>query len=405
MAIKILAVDDNPVNLRVVTAALAQEGYQIETAGNGLEALTKVNSFQPDLLILDIAMPDLDGYEVCRRLRSNLETAHLPVIMLTAYDTLDEKIKGFEAGADDFLVKPFQPAELIARIKVLTRRSIPALPTGEKPCQSKAISVFSLKGGVGVSTIATNLAVALNEIWNKPVALIDLAFVNGQSALMLNLPLRHTWSDLAKLPSDELDGDLILETMLTHENGLRVLASPRNVGDAEMITREHVERVLEAISTRFEYLVLDLPHDFSGTTLAGISTSNEFILPLAPELASVKTMVGLLEVFNHFELPKNNMHILLNWTFKTKGLARNNIEAALKQPIEIVIPFVSEAFITATNLGIPSALGHANDSIRILFEDLAWSMSKQEEKDKKQKSPTETLQRIIRRKLNVVKTK
>jgi pilus assembly protein CpaE len=350
-------------------------------------------------------MPDMDGYEVCRRLRSNLETAHLPVIMLTAHDTLDEKIRGFEAGADDFLVKPFQPAELNARIKVLTRRSTPALPTGEKPLQSKVISVFSLKGGVGVSTIATNLAVALNEIWKKPVALIDLAFVNGQSALMLNLPLRHTWSDLAKLPSNELDGDLVQETMLTHENGLRVLASPRNVGDAEMITREHVERVLEAISTRFEYLVLDLPHDFSGTTLAGISTTNEFILPLAPELASVKTMVGLLEVFNRFELPKDNMHILLNWTFKTKGLAKNNIESALKQPIGIVIPFVSEAFITATNLGIPSALGPTNDPIRVLFEDMAWNMSKQEEKEKKQNAPTDTLQRIIKRKQDLVKTK
>ena len=405
MTIKILAVDDNPVNLRVVTATLAHEGYLIETAASGPEALTKVKSFQPDLVILDIAMPDMDGYEVCRRLRSDLETTHLPVIMLTAHDTLDEKIKGFEAGADDFLVKPFQPAELNARIKVLTRRSIPALPAGDNTLQSKVISVFSLKGGVGVSTIATNLAVALNEMWKKPVALIDLAFVNGQSALMLNLPLRHTWSDLAKLPPDEMDGDLVQEAMLTHEGGLRILASPRNIGETEMIKREHVERVLESIMNRFEYLVLDLPHDFSETTLAGISATNEFILPLAPELASVKTMVGLLEVLNHFELPKEHMHILLNWIFKTKGLARNSIESALKQPIEFVIPFASEAFITSINLGVPSAFGLFNDPIRILFEDLAWSISKEDEKEKKPKSLTGTLQRVVKRKLGIAKTK
>jgi pilus assembly protein CpaE len=325
--------------------------------------------------------------------------------MLTAHDTLEEKIKGFEAGADDFLVKPFQPAELQARIKVLARRSIPALPAGSPELKSKVISVFSLKGGVGVSTVATNLAVALNEIWKKPVALIDLAFVNGQSALMLNIPLRNTWSDLAKLPADELDGDLVQKAMLVHDCGLHILASPRYVGDAAMITREHVERVLDSISTRYEYLVLDLPHDLNVTTLAGISTTEEFLLLMAPELASVKTMAGLLEVFDRFELPRDQMHIVLNWIFKNKGLARKSIESALKQPVEFVIPYVSETFVSATNLGVPPSLGSASEPVRVLFEDLAWFLSKSEDKEKEPSSPTETLRRVIKRKVASSKAK
>ena len=170
------------------------------------------------------------------------------------------------------------------------------------------------------------------------------------------------------------------------------------IGDAALITREHVEKVLDSISTRYEYLVLDLPHDLNNTTLAGISSTEEFLLLMAPELASVKTMAGLLEVFDRFELSREQMHIVMNWIFKNKGLARSSIESALKQRIEFVIPYVSDAFISATNLGIPPALGSISDPIRVLFEDLAWFFSKAEDKVKKPSAPTETLRRVLKRK-------
>ena len=101
MAERILAVDDNPVNLKVVRATLIRAGYDVFTASNGLEALAILEEMVPDIILLDITMPDMDGYEVCRRLRAKPETAHVPVMMLTAHDSLDEKVKGFEAGADD----------------------------------------------------------------------------------------------------------------------------------------------------------------------------------------------------------------------------------------------------------------------------------------------------------------
>ncbi len=98
MAERILAVDDNPVNLKVVRATLIRAGYDVFTASNGLEALAILEEMVPDIILLDITMPDMDGYEVCRRLRAKPETAHVPVMMLTAHDSLDEKVKGFEAG-------------------------------------------------------------------------------------------------------------------------------------------------------------------------------------------------------------------------------------------------------------------------------------------------------------------
>lgn len=164
MVERILAVDDNPVNLKVVSATLKQAGFEVATAGNGSEALEQVKIVKPALIILDINMPDMDGYEVCRRLRAMPATANTPIVMLTAHDSLEEKIKGFEAGADEYITKPFQPAELQARVKVLLRRVAVARPEKVQKT-SKVIAVFSLRGGVGVSTFATNLAVGLSQLW------------------------------------------------------------------------------------------------------------------------------------------------------------------------------------------------------------------------------------------------
>src|SRR5262249_40250695 len=155
-----------------------------------------VDALMPDLIILDVMMPHLNGYEVCRQLRRRPTLAQRPIMMLTAQDSLEERINGLEAGADDYMCKPFEAAELQARVKALLRR---ATPISVEPAalgrQGKVIATFSLRGGIGVSTLAANLAIGLAQLWGQPTALVDLALTAGQSALMLNLALRNSWSD------------------------------------------------------------------------------------------------------------------------------------------------------------------------------------------------------------------
>jgi adenylate cyclase len=118
---KILVVDDTPRNVKLLADLLAVKGYSVVTALSGREALAQLEAAQPDLVLLDVVMPEMSGYEVCRKIRENGATAILPVVMVTALDPTEERVKGIDAGADDFLIKPINQPELLARVRSLLR--------------------------------------------------------------------------------------------------------------------------------------------------------------------------------------------------------------------------------------------------------------------------------------------
>jgi class 3 adenylate cyclase/CheY-like chemotaxis protein len=118
---KILVVDDTPRNVKLLADLLGVKGYAVVTAVSGREALAKIDEELPDLVLLDVVMPEMSGYEVCQKIRDNPATKMLPVVMVTALDPAVERVKGIEAGADDFLSKPINQPELLARVKSLLR--------------------------------------------------------------------------------------------------------------------------------------------------------------------------------------------------------------------------------------------------------------------------------------------
>jgi diguanylate cyclase (GGDEF)-like protein len=120
---RILLIDDDPLMRHIIMTALAKDNYEVVEAESGSDGLEEAKTNRPDLILLDVMMPDLDGYEVCHRLRTTLVTVNVPVIMLTALGEIGEKVRGMQMGADDYVTKPFDPRELRSRVEAHLRRS------------------------------------------------------------------------------------------------------------------------------------------------------------------------------------------------------------------------------------------------------------------------------------------
>jgi two-component system alkaline phosphatase synthesis response regulator PhoP len=134
----ILVVDDEPNIVDLTTMYLEQEGFTVQSAGDGLSALEMVEKYAPALIVLDIMLPEMDGFEVCRQVRADSD---VPILMLTARDDDVDKIVGLELGADDYLTKPFNPRELVARVKAILRRFDREPDKGEEPIVVGDISI------------------------------------------------------------------------------------------------------------------------------------------------------------------------------------------------------------------------------------------------------------------------
>ena len=181
MTPKILIIDDTPHNVKMLVDLLSAKGYATVTAASGQEGLEQVEAERPDLVLLDVMMPGMDGYEVCRRIRANPEYGILPVVMVTALDPARERIKGLDAGADDFLTKPFDRTEVLLRIKNLldTRFLYRELERQNRSLeQVVAERTQRLLQSEKVATMGSLLAGVAHEL-NNP-----LAVVMGQAVLL-----------------------------------------------------------------------------------------------------------------------------------------------------------------------------------------------------------------------------
>jgi pilus assembly protein CpaE len=398
MTARILVVDDSPVILKVVSQALGQAEYQVLTAPNGPAGLQQVDSFKPDLVILDVMMPELDGYQVCRELRRQPVAAAIPVMLLTAQEGLEEKVKGSEAGADDYVTKPFDAVELQARVKALLRRAGPPETGGPaRTLDGKIIAVFSLRGGAGVSTVAANLAAGLAQLWSAPTALVDLALTGGHGALMFNLTPHATWAEIARRPLEEIDSDLLDQVLAVHSSGVNVLAAPRRPEQAEQLTPDKVSAVLTLLRSRHPYIVLDLPHDFHELTVEGLDKADQILFLIVPELGSIVNAALGFEIFNSLGYAETKLRLALNQLFERRYVVQADIESALQRQVQVAIPYAQSVLVPAINRGTPAVLAWPDSEVGALFEDLAFYLSTEAHRSQPPSIPSVAWSRVAKR--------
>jgi pilus assembly protein CpaE len=400
MAKRVLVVDDDDMMRKMTSGILTRHGFDVLNAENGRDALAQVQSTRPDLILLDVMMPEMDGYEACRRIRADPATGTIPVLMLTSLASVEQKVKGFEAGADDYLAKPYEAEELVARVNVLLKRSeaLPQLPApvSSAPAQNaRTIAAFSLRGGAGVSTIAVNLAGGLAALWGQPVALVDMVLIAGQTALFLNQSLRNTWSDLGQLK--EIDSEAVRSALLHHDANIFTLASPRRPEESELVTAEKAAAVLDILRSQFPYVLIDMPHDLSERSLQALDRADVILLVVQPEIASVRAASMALEIFEALGYSEKKIHLVVNWTFPHKGLALPDLEKFVNRKADLVLPCAQDEFVEALNYGRPPVFEDPEGSLAAIFEDMAMVLSKEEQRKSRPRTPTPAWGRVAER--------
>jgi CheY-like chemotaxis protein len=376
MAKKVLLVDDNVDTLKVTGLMLEGQGYEIIATQSGAQAIVKAGTDKPDLIILDIMMPDLDGLEICRRLRANPATANVPILMFSAKGTSHDKQAAFDAGADGYLTKPVRINELTAQVEAtLAHARQPSAK--EKPVKrARVIGFIGSKGGVGTTTLAVNVAMALAQdlMRDKQILLADLQ--SGISALSLQLRLHPgAIAQLLKLPPESIKMELIEARLQKHLTGLQVLTGPiKPPGLGVSMSSGHAETILHSLETMADCVLLDLGAGLGEANRSVLPRCHQIIVIIEPQRVALLLARGMLaELTESLELPMHKIGLVMLHKVPcgSATFTKYSIEETLQHNlIGIVTPSPDLAF-QSSEMATPMFLLQPDSVVARQFRDVA----------------------------------
>jgi pilus assembly protein CpaE len=377
MAEKILIIDDDVDTLRLVGLMLQRQGYEISAASNGSQGLTKALEERPDLILLDVMMPDMDGYEVTRRLRKNPVTVSIPILMFTAKTQLDDKVTGFEVGADDYLTKPTHPTELQAHVKALLARTAIKKPAPTPPPANEhhgyVIGVLSTRGGLGVSSVAANLAAGLFTRTQSDVILAELTPGQGTLGMDLGASNSKGLTELLQGSVVEVTREKVQSALVQHNSGLKLFLASENPRDVTLISQvQNYEAIVNRLASLARFIVMDL-----GT---GLPAFVQKVLPLCRErIVVVEGVPGtiqhtrlLIENMESLQIDTKSINVILNNRLRSESqMAWTQVQEKLGHSISSTLTPAPELFQQATRMQTPAVMSQPTNMTSQQFLKIA----------------------------------
>ena len=339
------------------------------------EALDEVRRKKPDILILELPKDYAKTLRSAERIKQ--EFPGTAIFVSSEIKTPELIISAMRAGASEFLSRPLDLDELKKAIEKISK--IKEHIKVQSPKISRIISVFSKKGGLGVTTLAVNLGVALSQMGEKKAALLDLDLQLGDVTSFLNLSPEYNIIDVCN--KDGGVDEVKLQSCVTrHPSGVFVLAEPKNPAEAESISPSQINQILGHLKSMFSYVIVDTPHTFDSKTLETFELSDHIIVVTVPNISSIRATRKTLDAFRDLGYAPDKVKVIVNRASKKDRIKADEIEKTLSYPVSFVIPNNYPAVIEAINTGIP-LVDHKGDSnvaksILELANDLSkWSRS------------------------------
>ncbi|MHB8891271.1 MAG: response regulator [Candidatus Limnocylindrales bacterium] len=375
MAGKVLVVDDDASVQRLLQHTLRQEGFEVIIAGDGAEGFRLWQQEDPSLVLLDVTLQQLDGYEVAIRIRATEGPGtHVPIIMLTAERDVQQKVRALRAGADDYLIKPFHPAELLARMKSLIARFAPGEAIVGRPPMGRIHAYYGAKGGVGTTTIAINTAIALQGMGRR-VCLVDGNLQFGDHRVFLDLGLdRRSIVDVVSAPA--MDADLLKGIVQTHDTGVDLLLAPPSPEAADHVTAAHMHQILDLLGGMYDYVVVDIDKRLDDVNLMVLDLADTIFAVMTADLSCLKNVRLVLETIGHLGYEAGKLKLVLNRSNAFTGINVKSAEGALRRPIEHQIVNEYRGAISALNSGAPFMANKADTVLGRSVLDFAKAIDK-----------------------------
>ncbi len=380
MSKKILVVDDDLETLRLVGMMLQRQGYDIVAANTGELALSMAIQEKPALVILDVMMPGMDGYRISREIRKDPATAEIPILMFTAKNQVDDKVTGYGAGADDYLTKPVHPAELISHVKTLLTRKEKRSTKDGVAKSGCIIGILGCKGGLGVSTLALNLAISLGEMTKKEIVAMELKPGMGSWGVELDIAESYGLEKLLALPLSEITTTVIEKHAVHTSFDIRLLMASEKIHKINLTELpEKTIAIINGLNSLIPVVVLDIGNPY----LAGFSKihslCDQLIVVTDAFPATVlrtRRLLGSLQ-FETSNISRSIDVVLYNHIRSDLGLSAEQISKILPgNPVKFMIPPVPEQVFQANQKYIPLSRIQPDGLFTQQISELAKTISK-----------------------------